>query len=287
MEAHRWPNGERVAVVVSVLFESWSEGKHPAYFPRTTPLKPGAANLSASRWSEYGGNEGIWRLASILSERGIPASVFCNGLSAERYPEAVQHAVQCGLDIAGHGYAQDQYLLDYAPEEQRALIRRSLDALERTSGTRAQGWVTPVYGNDRHTTGLLVEEGVKWHCDALDLSLPRLEQTPAGPIVAIPWSEFVDNRVQRGHPRAYFEVYADTFDYLYAHEHGSLLHLAIHAHFGGRPLVAAMLHRILDHVGRFGGVWFARHAEIARHTAEQALDQPALTAHFRRGRGAL
>jgi hypothetical protein len=29
-------------------------------------------------------------------------------------------------------------------------------------------------------------------------------------------------------------------------------------------------------------VWFARHREIARHTAEQQLDQPLLTAHLRR-----
>jgi peptidoglycan/xylan/chitin deacetylase (PgdA/CDA1 family) len=281
-EAHRWPNDARVAVIVSVLFESWSEGKHPAYFPRTTPLKAGAPDLSASRWSEYGGNEGIWRLASILGRHGTPATVFCNALSAERYPEAVRHLVRQGFDIAGHGYAQDQYLLDYPPDEQRALIGRSLDVLERTAGSRPQGWVTPVYGNDRHTTGLLVAEGIKWHCDALDFSLPRLEQTPAGPIVAIPWSEFVDNRVQRGHPRAYFEVYADTFDYLYAHERGALLHVAIHAHFGGRPLVAAMLQRMLDHFARYAGVWFARHDDVARHAAAQALDEPALTAHFRR-----
>jgi allantoinase len=282
MEAHRWPNDARLAVIVSVLFESWSEGKHPAYFPRTTPLKSGAVDLSASRWSEYGGNEGIWRLAGALSERGIPATVFCNALSAERYPDAVHHLVRSKLDVAGHGYAQDQYLLDYPPDEQRALIRNSLDILERTAGTKPEGWMTPVYGNDRHTAPLLVEEGVKWHCDALDRSLPRLEQTAAGPIVAIPWSEFVDNRVQRLNPRAYYEVYADTFDYLYAREHGALLHLAIHAHFGGRPLVTAMVHKVLDHFGRFAGVWFARHGEIARYTAEQQFDEPLLTAHLRR-----
>jgi peptidoglycan/xylan/chitin deacetylase (PgdA/CDA1 family) len=282
MDVHRWPNDKRIAIIVSVLFESWSEGKHPAYFPRTTPLKPGVPDVSASRWSEYGGNEGIWRLAAALSERGIAASVFCNALSAERYPDAVRHLVKCGFDIAGHGYAQDQYLLDYPKEDQRQLIRTSLDILEKVSGSRPDGWMTPVYGNDRHTTPLLVEEGVKWHCDALDFSLPRLEQTPAGPIVAIPWSEFVDNRVQRSNPRAYYEVYADTFDYLYAREHGALLNLAIHAHFGGRPLVTAMLHKVLDHLGRFPGVWFARHTEIAVHTAEQQLDQPLLTAHLRR-----
>lgn len=281
MDKHRWPNGARVAVIVSVLLESWSEGKHPAYFPRTTPLKPGTPDVSASRWSEYGGNEGIWRLTAILKDRGVPGTVFANALSAERYPGAISRAVQCGLDVAGHGYAQDQYLLDFPPDEQGALIRRSLDVLEAAAGRRPDGWITPVYGNDRHTCRLLVEAGVKWHCDALDYSLPRLEQTESGAIVAIPWSEFVDNRVQRGHPRSYFEVYQDTFDYLYRREHGSLLHIAIHSHFGGRPLMAANFDRILDYFGGFEGVWFARHAEVARWTAEQELDEPALIGHLR------
>ena len=281
MDTHQWPNEARVAVIVSVLLESWSEGKHPAYFPRSTPLKAGAADLSASRWSEYGGNEGIWRLTSALKKRAVPAAVFANALSAERYPDAIAHIVNCGFDVAGHGYSQDQNLLDYPPVEQRKLIGNCLGVLERIAGKRPEGWLTPFYSNDRFTTGLLVECGVKWHCDALDYSLPRLEQTDVGAIVAIPWSEFVDNRVQRANPRAYFEVYKDTFDYLYAREPGSLLHLAIHAHFGGRPLIVAMLHKILDYFGGFADVWFARHAEIARWTAEQQLDEPLLTAHFK------
>jgi hypothetical protein len=29
---------EPIAVLVSILFETWSDGKGPSYFPRTTPL---------------------------------------------------------------------------------------------------------------------------------------------------------------------------------------------------------------------------------------------------------
>ena len=42
-----WPKGHRVAVVVSVLLETWSEGKSPSYFPRTTPLPPVAGSTPA------------------------------------------------------------------------------------------------------------------------------------------------------------------------------------------------------------------------------------------------
>src|SRR5262249_30612105 len=78
-----WPNGHRVAVVVSVLLETWSEGKSPSYFPRTTPLPPGSKDIAGINWSQFGGNEGVWRLSRNLKDLGIPATMFCNGRSAE------------------------------------------------------------------------------------------------------------------------------------------------------------------------------------------------------------
>ena len=40
--------------------------------------------------------------------------------------------------------------------------------------------------------------------------------------------------------RQFFETYRDQFDYLYDHEPMSLLHLAVHSHFGGRPLLQVL-----------------------------------------------
>jgi hypothetical protein len=71
-----WPGGRRVAVIVSLLLESWSEGKAPSYFPRTTPLKEGVADLAGVSWSQFGGNEGIWRLTRILNEFEIAGTLF-------------------------------------------------------------------------------------------------------------------------------------------------------------------------------------------------------------------
>jgi allantoinase len=43
-----------------------------------------------------------------------------------------------------------------------------------------------------------------------------------------------------------------------------LINLTVHAHFGGRPLMAAMLHELLRYMRGFPDVWFARHDEVAR-----------------------
>jgi peptidoglycan/xylan/chitin deacetylase (PgdA/CDA1 family) len=259
----RWPNNARTAVLVSVLLETWADGRSPTYFPRTTPLKAGARDVAGIQWSEYGGKEGVWRLMRIIERNQIRATGFCNGLSAERYPEAVSQLVRSGHDIAAHGYAQSEYLYEMDPPRQRQAIQQTLDALEKASGKRPTGWLTPVYGGDAGTPDLLAEAGIQWHCDILDSSSPRIDARPNGTMVGIPWSEFVDNRVLRSSPRDYFDVYKGMFDFLHKEEPMGMMHIGIHSHFGGRPLVAAVFHEILQYLRGFDDVWFPTCGELA------------------------
>ncbi len=252
-------------MIVSVLFETWSDKKSPSYFARTTPLKPGLIDRGGIQWGEYGGKEGIWRLIRVLDRSQMRASFFCSGRSAELYPDVFKQLTKSGHLVEGHGYVQDQAFLELPPEQQKALIRKTLDLLSARRARAPEGWATPIYGWDEHTFALLVEAGIKWYADALDISLPRKENTAAGPIVALPWSDFVDNRVLRASPRDYLDVYIDTFDYLHNHEPGGLINVAIHAHFGGRPLIVGAIpeaaplflqlqRRVVPHTSRTGEV---------------------------------
>jgi peptidoglycan/xylan/chitin deacetylase (PgdA/CDA1 family) len=268
-----WPKGKRIAVLASVLLETWSDGKAPSYFTRTTALKPGVFDRPAHQWSQYGGEEGIWRLLAVLERCGVSATVFANARCAELYPAAIEAIVRSGHHIAAHGYAQDQFLLDMTPEQQRATIRNSLDILEKHVGKRPEGWATSVYGWDEHTVELLVQEGVRWHADALNTSLPHLQKAASGTIVALPWSDFVDNRVLRASPRDFYNVYKDTFDYLYEQEPLGLLQVGFHSHFGGRPLMSAMVDKIFRYFASFPDVWFTTHAEIVQWFVALQIDQ--------------
>lgn len=279
-----WPDGKRIAVVVSVLLESWSDGKAPGYFPRTTALKAGVFDRPANLWSQYGGEEGIWRILSVLERCGTTATVFANAICAERYPEAIKAIVRGGHDIAAHGYAQDQFLLDMTVEQQQATIRTSLDILEKHAGRRPEGWGTAVYGWDEHTFGLLVQEGLRWHADALNTSLPRRLNTSSGPITALPWCDFVDNRVLRGSPRTFVDVYKDTFDYLYKFEPLGLLQVGFHSHFGGRPLMSAKLGEVLRYFADFPDVWFTTHAQIAKWFSDLQIEKIPVARQFPAGR---
>jgi len=43
-----------------------------------------------------------------------------------------------------------------------------------------------------------------------------------------------------------------------------MINLTVHAHFGGRPLISAVVAEALKYMKGFSGVWFARHDEMAR-----------------------
>lgn len=276
-----WPNGSRIAVAITVMFEVWPDGKGPPNLVQRTQVRPGAIDQQAITWPHYGGRAGVWRLIRILDRHGVPGTFCTNARCAEVYPEAVGQIVRSGHDIAAHGYTQDMLLAHTQTEdEERALIRRSLDVLERSTGRRPEGWLSPVLAWTRHTADILAAEKVLWQGDANYIDLPCRVQTRHGTLVHIPHSDYTDNRVVWLSPRQYHDVYRDAFDYLYAHEPMSLLVLTVHCHFGGRPLMAAVLDQLLRHFARHSGVWFARHGELARWALGADADEISYARRF-------
>jgi len=260
-----WPNGARIAVMVTVMYESWPEGKGPPYGPMASSLKEGTLDLQSISWANYGGRTGIWRLMRLFDKFGIKATICANAKSLERFPESARELGKAGHEIAGHSYTQNMFLPYMTPEEEQALIRRCAKIIEETTGFKMVGWASPRMTPTAHTARFLAEDGMLWHGDYHDTDLPYVVTEAGKPLVALPHSDFTDNRVMRGSPKDFFDVYKDTFDYLYNNEPQSVLNLTVHTHFGARPPLAAMVHEILKYYQGHEGVWFPRHDEMARH----------------------
>ena len=114
-----WPNGKKIAVSVTVMFETWSEGAAPNYSVQTTHLKSGTVDHASKAWSTYGGKVGVWRLIRMLDRLQIPGTFFTNGRCTEDYPDAVKQIVKSGHDLAAHAYTQDQLLAYMSLEDQQ------------------------------------------------------------------------------------------------------------------------------------------------------------------------
>lgn len=260
---HSWPNEARMAVMVTVMFETWPAGKAPPYSPMASPLREGVTDLQGISWAEYGGETGVWRLAEIFAKFGIHATFATNARAVERYPEAVRALDQAGHEIAGHSYTQDMILAYMTPEREREVIHQCTDIIGNAIGKRPTGWASPRMTASPRTAGLLAEAGYRWHGDYNNTDLPYIVHTAQGDLVALMHSDFTDNRVMRGSPRQFLDVYRDTFDFLHATGKPEILNLTMHTHFGGRPPLAAMLNQILEYFSDFDDVWFPRHDEVA------------------------
>jgi peptidoglycan/xylan/chitin deacetylase (PgdA/CDA1 family) len=258
-----WPNAKKIAVSVTVMFETWSEGTAPTYSVQTTHLRPGTVDHAGKAWSTYGGRVGVWRLIRMLDRLQIPATFFTNAQCAEEYPDAVKQIVTSGHDLAAHGYTQDQLLSYMTPDAQQKTIRRSVDLLESCGGQKITGWVSPVLAFTPETNGFLAQAGLKWTADVTYADLPIQIHTPHGVIAGVPTSDFADNRVMRASPRDLYDALRGTFDYLVENEPMGLLVLVMHCRFGGRPLIASALQETLKYVARSPAAWFARHGELA------------------------
>ena len=264
-----WPGGANVAVMATVMFETWPEGKTPPYSPMASPLREGVVDRQGISWAEYGGRTGIWRLLDVFGKAGIKATVCANARAVERYPESIRAYHDAGHEIAGHSYTQNMFLPYMDPEEEQALIRRCAGIIQGVTGERPVGWASPRMSPSAHTAGFLAQDGFVWHGDYNDTDIPYVVATPHGHLAALQHSDFTDNRAMRGSPRDFRDVYIDSFDYLSGTGQAEVLNLTVHAHFGGRPPFAAMVTTILQHMQAKGGVWFARHDEVARWVLER------------------
>jgi len=147
---------------------------------------------------------------------------------------------------------------------ERATIQKCVDVFKKLTGAPPKGWLSPVLAPTAHTEELIAEAGFLWYGDYNAIDLPFCVETKHGSLVALPHTDFADHRVLRANPRDWYEVYKDTFDYLYANEPTSFLNITLHCHFGGRPLMAAQFDRILKYIRGFPGAWLVRHDDLAQ-----------------------
>jgi peptidoglycan/xylan/chitin deacetylase (PgdA/CDA1 family) len=278
----RWPQRARVALSIVVNVEEGSEYTIADGDPITEPVdelnvtlsKP-IRNYGNESNYRYGINEGHARIAALLDKHKVPATYTAAALALERAPEIAGYIRARGHEPCCHGWRWvHQFKFDEAAE--RDFIRRGLDSIERTTGTRPAGWLSR-YLHTANTRRLLQEEGCLYHMDDYSSDTPFwgvVEGAPR-PMVIVPY-QLDTNDMKMWLAPAYLpshwlEYAVDTFDQL--HREGAhrpvMMSLGLHLRIIGRPGRIGALDRFLRHAAKKQGVWFARRIEIARHFASK------------------
>lgn len=261
-----WPGGAKVATWILVNLE---------WFPITPEDKPFRApghmqtpypDYRHYTAREYGTRVGFYRLLDAFEKVGAKVSVAVNSAIAERYPSVIADIVAAGHEIVAHSTDMNGTIASGLDEEaERALILRSLDTLEKVSGTRPRGWHSIARSQSFNTPRLLVEAGVDYMCDWVNDELPYRFSTEAGELVNLPLNHELSDRqilVNQQHSiDSYVEQMLDAHALLdgeAARHGGRMLPLNITPYIMGLPYRIDAFERLLGALAAKPDNWFAR-----------------------------
>ena len=106
------------------------------------PMPEGYLDLPTNTWFEYGAVEGVPRLLDLFDRHGVKATSFMVGTAAEQHPELAREIVRRGHEAAAHGRTwESTFQLSRADEKKN--IERCTRLLEKASGQKIQGWLSP------------------------------------------------------------------------------------------------------------------------------------------------
>lgn len=261
-----WPHGSRGAVAVTFDLDAES-----AFLAVDAGYASRASMMSHQR---YGPVTGVPRLLALLAERGVPATFFVPGASAERHPRAVGAILEAGHELAHHGYEHEP-LAGRSEVEVRETLDRGLEALDRVAGVRPHGYRAPWWELGEHALGLLGSYGFAYDSSLFERDVPY--RPDDGPLVEIPVSWALDDWERYAYwpdvtgsgaiarPSEVLEAWWEEIDATV--EVGGVAVLTMHPFLSGRPSRARALGRLLDRVLERGDVWVASCGEIAAHSA--------------------
>lgn len=275
-----WPGGARLAVNVVINYEEGAErspldgdaDREPLVEARYD-VPEGERELFMESTYEYGSRVGVWRLLALLDRHHITPTVFASALALERNAEVARALVARGCDFVGHGYRWRPHT-GMSREQERDHIRRCVESIARTTGYRVRGWFTRP-PNTMHTRELLAEEGLLYDSGAVNDEVPYFQALAGRPFLIVPYSlDINDIKFVKGQffTAADFAEYAiDSFDTLYREsaETPRMMSIGLHSRLIGRPGRLPGLERVIEHVSRHAGVWWAGRDRIATWWAER------------------
>jgi allantoinase len=274
----RWPNGARVALMLTFNLETWDLTKDtdkpyyaggPAILPDTLPGN--VADFPNYTWREYGQRVGIWRLFELFDELGVPATCTTNAVTFERRKAMTDAVLERGWELLAHNWEQGELLTGFAndPEKEREIVLRSLEQYEKFTGRKAKGWLSSSLRGTLQTADILAGEGCTFYCDIMNDDQPYLLRTTNGPIVSVPYSNEINDFTFITRKNFTTDQFRDALieelDVLYAEgeKTGRIMNVGLHPHVSGRAHRVRALREFIEHAKSLPGVWWATREEIA------------------------
>ncbi len=252
----------------------------------------------------FSGEIGSMRILKLFERWGIKSTWFIPGHSIETFPDQMKRVADAGHEIGMHGYSHENPIA-MTPEQEEAVMDKSIELIEKLCGRRPTGYVAPWWEFSPVSNELLLKKGIKYdhslmHNDfspyyvrvgdtwtKIDYSkkaeewMKPLVRGHETDLIEIPASWYLDDlppmmfmkAAPNSHgfvsPRHLEEMWRDQFDWVYREMDYGVVTFTIHPDVSGKPQVLMMLERLYAHIIRHPGVTFTTFDAIADDFAKR------------------
>jgi peptidoglycan/xylan/chitin deacetylase (PgdA/CDA1 family) len=166
-----WPNGARVAVMLTFDFDAetlWTS-RDPANARRPGTLSQGT----------YGAKVAVPKILEVLKEAGVKGTFFVPGWTAEHHTGRLEMIVREGHEVAHHSYSHRWIDPDF-PDQEIEEMEKGLEALKRTVGVVPRGYRSPAGETSELLIRLLQQHGFLYDSSLMDDINPYRHILPDG-----------------------------------------------------------------------------------------------------------
>jgi peptidoglycan/xylan/chitin deacetylase (PgdA/CDA1 family) len=276
-----WPNGARLVVSISLMFEGGGQPISGAGGLIPEPIEKGVPDLPTNAFFAYGHYEGIPRLLDLMDKHGIKLTSFMVAKAVTTSPDLAREVVRRGHEAAAHGRIwENSYQLSRAGEKQ--FISDSMDTIERVTGQKPVGWNAYWMRNSIDILETLQDLGFLYHIDEPSHDEPFIIPVRGRDFVTVPYTLHMNDIVaypfEGWNPDAYEKALKDEFDQLY--EEGAnrrrMMVISLHDRISGHAARVRVLDRFLTYAKSKQDIRFARKDEIARWALSHRSETPVI-----------
>src|SRR6202022_4669728 len=276
-----WPNGARLAVSFSLMFEGGGQPISGAGGVIPDPIEKGVPDLPTNAFFAYGHYEGIPRVLDLMDKHAIKLSSFMIGKAVETSPDIAREIVRRGHEVAAHGRVWDNsYQL--SRDEEKRFIADSVGTIQKITGQKPIGWNAYWMRHSIHILETLQVLGFLYHIEEPSHDEPFIVPVRGRDFVTVPYTFHLNDIVSfpfaDWNPAAYEQALRDEFDQLY--EEGAqrrrMMVVSLHDRISGHAGRVRVLDRFLTYAKGKEDVWFARKDEIARYVLANRASTPVV-----------
>jgi peptidoglycan/xylan/chitin deacetylase (PgdA/CDA1 family) len=216
-------------------------------------------------WYDYGNRVGFWRIKGVLDKHGVKGTLSLNSECCNTTPRIVEECVKSDWEILAHGVVQR---ILPAEKDERAVIRKTIEMIEKFTGKRPRGWMGPGLQETWHTPDILVEEGLEYVADWVNDDEPYPLQVKTGSLIALPYTVELNDipvhLVRNQGSSGFHDMIRAEFETLYEEgkTRAKILTISMHPYISGVAHRAGYLDKALGYLKQQPGVIFMRGVDI-------------------------